>query len=878
MKIGQTISHYQILEELGRGGMGIVYKALDLNLDRTVALKFLPHHLSSDEERKRRFIQEAKAASALDHPNIGAIYEFDETNDGQLFIVMAYYEGEILKDVLKDGPLDIGTLIDIMGQICLGLAAAHKAGIVHRDVKPSNILITKDDDVKIIDFGLAKSSGHTHITDDASTKGTVAYMSPEQTIGESVDFRTDIWSLGVLLYEMVAGELPFKGDYDQAIIYSILKEAPKNITQLQAESADELKAIIHKALAKNPDDRYQDMKQVLNDLRLIGSADSTSADSASTNIKHRSIKRRIVFALAFMFLLFIIAASIIFQRLQPSGNRKVIAVLPFKNLSSDPENDYFSAGITDDIRAQLSKISDLKVISRSSVLQYKENSKSLKEIGKELNVGIVLDGSVRHEENRVRIVAQLADVCTNEQLWTEVYEREMTDIFAIQSDIAEKIAIALQAELTTREKQRIKQKPTESMTAYHYYLKGREYYLQRHSKSNEYAIGFFKKALELDPDYALAYAGLADAYAIKKGFGASQAWIDSAITMSEKAIEIDPFSSEAYNALGNAYNRIWYVKNRYKSIRAAFQKAIELNPNNWLAMVRLADVLRIQGDSEAALKMLKKALSLNPLHSGTYSSIGSIYSQAGDYEKAEHWIREGMSLQPGTHELDASLASLYFQQGMIEKAVAMYEEAVRADPAHQWKRHDMALAYQAQGRSQRAIAELERAMELDSTQEWHYIGLASVYFELGEIDNALAVFAKAHKRGMNNFFLVLNHSLFLSHAGKTDAARAILEKWTGKIPDYRKYFAPVVRFYLGEISESEMQNILKRDYEERLPNGANYFLGLAYLLNLKQDVKQSQRDTLKAVSYLQKFLSQADPADVELPVVRAQLKQVGVQN
>lgn len=395
--IGKIISHYKILEKIGKGGMGVVYKAEDTKLKRTVALKFLPKEFTADPEAKERFIQEAQAAGALDHPNICTVYEIDEVN-GQTFIVMAYIEGQNLKDRFKSGLLEIEDALEIAIRVAEGLQEAHENGIVHRDIKPANIMLTVKDQAKILDFGLAKLSWGVDLTKTATIMGTVAYMSPEQAKGEKVDHRTDIWSFGAMLYEMLTGERPFKVTHDQAVLHAILNEDPVPITKIRKDIPQELEKIVKKTLEKDLKKRYGVMGAMLKDLKSVGSKSvSVSADKPS------------------------------------------IAVLPFVNMSADPENEYFSDGLAEDLINALTKITDLHVVARTSSFAFKGEKVDIREIGEKLNVDNLLEGSVRKVGNRVRITAQLIKVKDGYHLWSDRYDRNMEDVFAIQDEITEKI-------------------------------------------------------------------------------------------------------------------------------------------------------------------------------------------------------------------------------------------------------------------------------------------------------------------------------------------------------------------------------------------------------------------------------------------------------
>ncbi|MEE9189818.1 MAG: serine/threonine-protein kinase, partial [Candidatus Neomarinimicrobiota bacterium] len=466
--IGTTISHYKILEKLGEGGMGDVYKAEDTNLDRIVALKFLPLEMTRDKDIQTRFIHEAKAASALDHPNIYTIHEIDKTEEGQLFICMGYYEGKTVGEKIKQGPLGIDEAFEITIQIAQGLDKAHKKKIIHRDIKSANIIVTIDGVTKIVDFGIAKLTGLTQVTKDGTSLGTASYMSPEQTLGKEVDHRTDIWSLGVVLYEMLTGATPFQGDYEQAVVYSIMNEDPKPLTSLRTGIPLELERIVNKTLAKDPNDRYQHLDELIVDLK---------------HVEKEPKKEKIEVQKTYM-------------------NGKSLAILPFMSIGDSKEDEYFCDGMHDDILSQVAKIHDLKVVSRTSVMRYKNTDKSIGEIAQELGVETILEGSVRRAGEKVRIVSQLINAKTDGHLWAETYDRDYADIFAVQTDVAENIATALKATLTPKEISSIESEPTENMAAYDYYLKGRYYWrVKSDPEGNMLAAEMLEKAVELDPNF-----------------------------------------------------------------------------------------------------------------------------------------------------------------------------------------------------------------------------------------------------------------------------------------------------------------------------------------------------------------------------------------
>jgi serine/threonine protein kinase/Tfp pilus assembly protein PilF len=673
---GKIISHYKVLEKLGGGGMGIVYKAQDLKLDRYVALKFLPHSFSLDDEAKQRFIHEAKAASSLDHNNICNIYEIDETDDGQLFIAMAYYDGETLKKKIERRPLKIDEAIDITLQIAEGLFKAHEKDIIHRDIKPANIFITNDGVVKILDFGLAKVAGQSQITKTSSTVGTLAYMSPEQARGVTVDHRTDIWSLGVILYEMLSGEPPFKGDIDQVVIYSILNKEPESLFLLNPDIDPDLEKIITKALSKNLDERHQNINEILNDLLYVKEGHEIPYTTSFPKRIQRFFHRH-TFTLITIVLLLLTISIILYMFLPFSETNEVtksIAVLPFKNLNPDPENEYFCDGMTEDIITRLSQIKVFRVVSRTSVMHYKNSNKNLREIAEELNVESILEGSVRRSGEQVRVVAQLVDASQDKHIWAETYDKELKDIFNVQSDVAEKIANALQVTLSPEEIEIIKKRPTEDITAYDYYLRGREYRKRTRKDDNEYAIGFYKRALEIDPNYAQAYAGLAGSYAARNmKYGFSYNWLDSAITASQKAISIDINCTEAYSSLGLAY----MMKGQYQKTINIYKKVLSLRPDHPGAVVNIGWAYHYKGNFTEAFRWFKRYLKLSPKFPAfTYNGIGSIYRHLGDFEKAEFWSNKALEIKPEYGGAKIALSKLYILKGDYEQVISLCRQAI----------------------------------------------------------------------------------------------------------------------------------------------------------------------------------------------------------
>ncbi len=715
--IGKTVSHYRVLEKLGEGGMGVVYKAEDTKLKRTVALKFLPPELTRDSEAKERFIQEAQAASSLEHPNICNVHEIGETEDEQIFIAMACYEGETLKRKIERGALALDQAIYVAIQVAEGLAKAHARGIVHRDIKPANIMVTDDGMTKILDFGLAKLSGKARLTRTSSTAGTIAYMSPEQVGGREVDSRTDIWSLGVVLYEMVTGQLPFRGEYEPAMIYSILNDKPKLMSLLRDGVQRELERVVERTLAKTPEERYGNVTDLLADLRAL-------SEEESDRLRAPRLARD--------------------EASEAGQRKKSIAVLPFRSLSDSKDDEYFSDGTTEDIITRLCKIRELRVISRTSVMRYKHSEKSIPEIGRELGVGTILEGSVRRAGGRVRIVAQLLDVQTDEHMWAETYDRDMEDVFAIQSDVAEKIATALEAELSPMEKECILKKPTESMKAYNYYLRGRFHWNRRRGKDLKMAVGYFNQAIEADACYAPAHAGLASVYLLFPEYTCLPAneYMPRAEAAARKALELDPELAEPHAALG-------WIKMAYEwdwaGAESEFRRALELNPSyptghHWYSLM-----LSFSGRFDEAQAEIGRAQELDPLSLIIDSAVGDAAYYRRQYDKAAEHYREILELDPNFAPARTGLGWIYVQQGKFEAAIAEFERLRAIVGQGPYGLGELGSAFARAGRKTEAAKILDELSGFSAQGYSVSCETALVYWGLGDGNRALEWLERAYE-------------------------------------------------------------------------------------------------------------------------------------
>ena len=609
--VGKIVSHYKILEKLGEGGMGVVYKAQDLKLDRFVALKFLPLHLSAEEVEKQRFIHEAKAASALDHPNICNIHEIDEISiEGreQMFICMAYYQGETLEKKIGRGPFKIDEAIDIARQISEGLARAHEAGIVHRDIKPANIMMTDRGEVKILDFGLAKLRGRTKLTKTGTTLGTLAYMSPEQAKGEEMDHRSDIFSFGAVLYEMLTGLHAFKSEIEGAVVYSILNEEPEPMTGLRTGVPMELERLVNKALNKSTEERYQHMDEMRVDLKAV-----------SLKVRKDS--------------------GYLLEKVES------LAVMPFSNASGKEELEYLSEGITESLITNLSQISNFKVISRTSVFHYKGRHIEVQKIARELKVNKLLLGWVSRRSDDVSIGVELVEGSDNSQIWGEQYTRKFTDVVQIQEEIVKDISTKLKLKLTRKEKKHLSKQHKTGNEAYQLFLKGRYHWNKRDPDSFKQSISFYNQAIEKDPTYALAYSGLSDSYALIGIYGylpAKDVW-PKAKAAALKALEIDPDMAEAHNALGaveSSYEWNWAKAEK------SFQHSIALNPNYATAHQWYAGQLRILGQFEDALREIHKAQEIDPLSLQISTDVGRLHYNAREYDLAVQEYQKVLELDP----------------------------------------------------------------------------------------------------------------------------------------------------------------------------------------------------------------------------------------
>ncbi|MDP1678323.1 MAG: protein kinase [Bacteroidota bacterium] len=703
--IGQVISHYKILEKLGEGGMGIVYKAQDTKLDRFVALKFLPSHLSQSEQEKSRFFQEAKSASALNHPNVCTIYGIDEfegpNGAGQQFIEMELVDGITLRDkIASSNSLNIKQVVEYAIQIGEALHEAHSKGIIHRDIKAENIMVNSKNQIKVMDFGLAKLKGSLKLTRTSSTIGTLAYMSPEQIQGIEADTRSDIFSYGVVLFEMTTGKMPFRGEHEAAIMYSIVNEEPEDAAKFREDVPPELLHILKKSLEKDPEDRYQSMSEIIVDLRrlkkestrVLRTQEFQRPEQSRSNIfpiapqpsKSKFLSPKYLSGIGITVVLIIAVVFFkdsIFSNFAGKNDKKIIVVLPFENLGPN-DKDYFVDGMTDEVTSRLSGLSALKVIARSSAVQYKKTTKTLKQIGEELGVNYVLQGTVRWEtvdgQTHVRVNPTLIKVEDETQAWSVSMESVLSSAFKLQSDIASRVASAMDVALATTEQKSLETSLTENAEAYDYYLKAIEYSDRSVSKSDqEIAIQLMDRAIRLDPKFAAAYAKLAKIHASMYWFfyDRSERRVEQSRLAGEKATELAPQLSESHEAMGWYY---YHTKLDYSKALGEFSLALSYRPSNSTVYYGIAAVMRRQGNVRGSIEAFEKSIESNPRAADLIRQLGETQTLAREYEEANRNFDKALELSPditGTYQ--DKIRNLLSWKGDLDGSRRIIETALR---------------------------------------------------------------------------------------------------------------------------------------------------------------------------------------------------------
>ena len=780
---GTRLGPYKLLSLLGRGGMGEVYLAQDTKLDRKVALKILPADAAANQERMRRFVQEAKAAAALNHQNIAHVYEIGEA-DRVNFIAMEFIDGQTFREYIHRGQTELAKLLRHLQHVAGGLAKAHAAGIVHRDLKPDNIMITRDDHAKILDFGLAKlmvpqqpagedaSELATAILQQSSSPGvilgTVGYMSPEQSQGNTnqIDHRSDIFSFGCILFEAVTGRRAFEGKDSVDTLNKVIREPAPPISDFRSDAPNDLQRIVRRCLAKDPEDRYQTIKDVAIELRELrremagnagfditmppSSAAATlgSAGSAATvsSVATRSTTSRLgVTALAVIVIAIASVGVYLLSRLGKQESIGSLAVLPFVNVSGDPGAEYLSDGITESITSALSQLSGLRVMSSNSVFRYKGRAADAQEVGRELGVRAVVVGRVVQRGDGLSISAELIDTRDSSQLWGEQYNRKSADILAVQEEIARQISDKLRLRLSGEDKGRLAKRYTESTEAYELYLKGRFHQTKRTQDDLKRSIDYFKQAVAKDPNYALAHSGISDSYSYlgNHGFLPPKEVSPQAKDSALKALEIDDRLAEAHTSLA-------YVKANYDwdwaGAEREFKRAIELNPSYTRAHSLLAAYLSGQGRFEEAFAELNRALELDPLSIYDNTNLGWHLHKAGRVDEAIEQFRKTIEMDRSYAQAHDWLGQVYDTKKMYEAAISEFKEAIVLYGGAPSATAALGYGYAVAGRKDEARRCLRELQELGRERYVSSYDVAVILTGLGENDQAFVRLGEAYER------------------------------------------------------------------------------------------------------------------------------------
>ena len=701
--IGRTVTHYRILEPLGQGGMGVVYRAQDTRLQRQVALKFLPPELAHNTEAKHRLLREATTLSSLQHRNICVIHDIDETDDGQLFIAMEFLEGETLERHLESGPLPLDRALHIAAEVAQGLVKAHQCGMTHRDIKPANIILTRDGGVKILDFGIASVLSGEARAQESDIGGTAAYMSPEQAAGEQSDPRTDIWSLGAVMYEMVTGKRPFGAQYHQAALYQVMHEPHQPASRVRPGIPSALEKLIDRCLEKNPVARYESMDKLLKELQRVSSA----------------IKR------------------------PPEVPDKSIAVLPFTDISPERDNAYFTDGLTEEILAKLSRLRNIRILPLPSVSSYDRAGKPMRQIGTDLGVQYLLLGSVRKHGTDLRVTAQLIKADEETVLWAETQDGTMENVFDIQEHVANRIVAALKLRLTPNERKSLRRRSTENTEAFQLYLKGRFFWNKRTRDGLLKAVQYFEQAIEKDPRYAPAWAGMADAYSLltEHSVDTRRDLYTRAIAAARKALEYDDRLAEAHASLGLL---LMLTEWDWQGSEKEYLSAIRLNPNYATAHHWYAEWLCFQGRFEEAIAEIFQAEKLNPLSPAILNDGGMIQYYGRRYGDA---IASAHKTQEMDHDFGLAhrLLSLAYQgQGMFKESLEEHQRWIEVGGGGDDAAVIQAQCYAAAGRTKEAadlLREVERHPPVTGNS-CRAVALAQA--ALGNIDQAFAWLEKAY--------------------------------------------------------------------------------------------------------------------------------------
>ncbi len=706
--IGSTISHYRIVQRLGRGAMGLVYKAQDLKLERPVAIKVISRDIALNPEQRTRFEREARTASLLDHGNICTIHEFGETPDGELYIVMGFCPGENLRSRLERGPLPLKEAVNIAEQIAQGLAKAHSLGVIHRDIKPANIMLLPDGVVKIVDFGLAKLPLDVGLTHTGGVVGTVPYMSPEQLRGDPLDRRTDLWAWGVTFYEMLAGDRPFEAASEATIMRSIMDLDPPSLTARRADVSLGLEQLVLSTLKKDRVQRPDNANELIEALRTLSLISGT------------------------------VPAFTVAPRPRAS-----VAVLPFRNVPADPESEYFSDGLTEELIHALSRLPGLQVVSRTSAFEFKGKEQNVQKIGEQLKVAAVVEGSVRRLGDRIRVSTQLVNVSDGFNLWSQRFDCQMTDIFEVQEQIAQSIAELLKVELDSKiGSSGLVRRYTDNIEAYDLYLRGRFQWNKRSGEGFQKALEYYDRALALDPDFAPALAGIADYHVSAASWGLeppTDAW-PKAKEAAEKALAADDTLAEAHASLGII--RMWFEWD-WKDAEREFLRAIELKPGLSISHVNYNLLLVQMGRFDEAEEQIRLALASDPLSVPANIYLAGAYHYRRDYDRSIEQAKRALEIDPNDIEAHIVIAINLEQKKEYAAAIAELEKAHELSGYNPLILGPLGSCYGGAGQKEKALAALDGLNEAAKQMYVAPISWVMLYLGIGDLERAFEWLEKA---------------------------------------------------------------------------------------------------------------------------------------